>query len=153
MEDTRPKFLNSVSSLLNGSAASPISVAEHPDVQRLIKQVVRGDIKNKELEAENKQLKDENTCEECEKSLADKETGVITAYCILCVNAMVTKLRAEIDLLTAEKAKQKSEVSRLKNWLIKINHRTDGIGYDKKDKLLNKLINISEWCEKALKGD
>ena len=40
MEDTRPKFLN--------------SVTEHPDVQRLIKQVVRGNCQNKKLQAELK---------------------------------------------------------------------------------------------------
>ena len=43
MEDTRPKFLE--------------SVAEHPDVQRLIKQVVRSDFRIKELEAEIEDLK------------------------------------------------------------------------------------------------
>ena len=43
MEDARPKFLE--------------SVTEHPDVQRLIKQVIRSDIKIKELQAENKRLK------------------------------------------------------------------------------------------------
>ena len=42
MEDARPKFLE--------------SVTEHPDVQRLIKQVIRSDIKIKELQAENKRL-------------------------------------------------------------------------------------------------
>lgn len=41
-------------------------------------------------------LKDEWTCEECEKTLKDKETGV-TAFCISCWNAMITKLRKEID--------------------------------------------------------
>jgi len=45
MEDTTPKFLE--------------SVTEHPDVQRLIKQVNRGDKKIKELQAENKRLKKE----------------------------------------------------------------------------------------------
>ena len=44
MEDTRPKFLE--------------SVAEHPDVQRLIKQVVRSDLRIKELQAENERLKE-----------------------------------------------------------------------------------------------
>ena len=43
MEDTRPKFLE--------------SVTEHPDVQRLIKQVVRSDLRIKELQAENERLK------------------------------------------------------------------------------------------------
>jgi len=46
------------------------------------------------LQAELAVLKDELTCEECEKSLEDTETGV-TAFCMLCWNAMVTKLRAE----------------------------------------------------------
>ena len=45
MEDARPKFLE--------------SVTEHPDVQRLIKQVIRSDIKIKELQAENEGLKEE----------------------------------------------------------------------------------------------
>ncbi len=44
MDDTRPKFLN--------------SVTEHPDVQRLIKQVIRSDEENKQLQAENKRLKE-----------------------------------------------------------------------------------------------
>ena len=44
MEDTTPKFLE--------------SVTEHPDVQRLCKQIIRSDIKNKELQAENAKLKD-----------------------------------------------------------------------------------------------
>ena len=43
MDDTTPKFLE--------------SVTEHPDVQRLIKQVIRGDYMVKELRAENAQLK------------------------------------------------------------------------------------------------
>ena len=41
-------------------------------------------------------LKDELVCEECEKSLEDPETGV-TAFCMACWNAMITKLRAEIE--------------------------------------------------------
>ena len=41
-------------------------------------------------------LKDELVCEECEKSLEDPETGV-TSICIPCWNAMITKLRAEIE--------------------------------------------------------
>ena len=45
MEDTRPKFLE--------------SVTEHPDVQRLIKQVVRSDLRIKELQAENERLKED----------------------------------------------------------------------------------------------
>ena len=44
MEDTTPKFLE--------------SVTEHPDVQRLIKQVIRGDKKIKELQAKNERLKE-----------------------------------------------------------------------------------------------
>ena len=44
MEDTTPKFLE--------------SVTEHPDVQRLCKQIIRSDIKNKELQAENAKLKE-----------------------------------------------------------------------------------------------
>lgn len=44
MSDTTPKFLN--------------SVTEHPDVQRLIKQVIRSDEKVKQLEAENAKLKE-----------------------------------------------------------------------------------------------
>ena len=55
------------------------------------------------LTAELATLKDELTCEECEQSLVDPETGV-TALCMTCWNAMVTKLRAEIDLLKAENA-------------------------------------------------
>ena len=47
MEDTRPKFLE--------------SVTEHPDVQRLIKQVVRSDLRIKELQAENERLKDKHS--------------------------------------------------------------------------------------------
>ena len=46
MEDTTPKFLE--------------SVTEHPDVQRLCKQIIRSDIKNKELQAENAKLSKEN---------------------------------------------------------------------------------------------
>ena len=38
----------------------------------------------------------ELVCEECEKSLEDPETGV-TAFCMACWNAMITKLRAEIE--------------------------------------------------------
>ncbi len=53
---------------------------------------------NARLKAELAILKDELTCEECEQSLVDPETGV-TAFCITCWNAMVTKLRAEIDQL------------------------------------------------------
>jgi hypothetical protein len=53
------------------------------------------------LTAELATLKDELTCEECEQSLVDPETGV-TALCMTCWNAMVTKLRAEIDSLKAE---------------------------------------------------
>ena len=60
------------------------------------------------LTAELAILKDEYTCEECEKSLVDPETGV-TAFCIGCWNAVITKLRAEIDRLTAElKTKDKA---------------------------------------------
>lgn len=40
-------------------------------------------------------LQDEYTCEECEKSLEDKETG-ITAFCIGCWNKMVTNLRQQL---------------------------------------------------------
>ena len=59
------------------------------------------------LRAEIATLREELTCEECEQSLADPETGV-TALCMMCWNVMVTKLRAEIDRLTAEnKAKDK----------------------------------------------
>ena len=54
-----------------------------------------------QYEAELAKLKDELTCEECEQSLVDPETGV-TALCMTCWNAMVTKLRAEIDSLKAE---------------------------------------------------
>jgi len=46
------------------------------------------------LTAELATLKDECTCEECEKSFNDPETGV-TAICIPCWNEMVAKLRAE----------------------------------------------------------
>ena len=53
------------------------------------------------LRAEIATLREELTCEECEQSLADPETGV-TALCMMCWNAMVTKLRAEIDSLKAE---------------------------------------------------
>lgn len=45
MNNKTPKFLN--------------SVTEHPDVQRLIKQVIRGDAKNKQLQADNERLKEE----------------------------------------------------------------------------------------------
>jgi hypothetical protein len=45
MEDTTPKFLD--------------SVTEHPDVQRLIKQVIRSDVKNKQLQAELEKLKEQ----------------------------------------------------------------------------------------------
>lgn len=45
MDDKTSKFLN--------------SVTEHPDVQRLIKQVIRGDAKNKQLQAKNERLKKE----------------------------------------------------------------------------------------------
>lgn len=51
-------------------------------------------------------LKDELTCEECEKCLADPVTGV-TALCMTCWNAVVKKLRAEIDRLTAENRERK----------------------------------------------
>ena len=57
-------------------------------------------------------LKDELVCEECEKSLEDPETGV-TAICIPCWNAMVTKLRAEIDSLTAENKKYETALNKL----------------------------------------
>jgi len=60
------------------------------------------------LTAELAPLKDELTCEECEQSLVDPETGV-TAFCIGCWNAMVTKLRAEIDSLTAENTEFKGK--------------------------------------------
>jgi len=53
------------------------------------------------LKVELATLKDELTCEECEQSLVDPETGV-TALCMTCWNAMITKLRAEIDRLTAD---------------------------------------------------
>jgi len=51
-------------------------------------------------------LKDELVCEECEKSLEDPETGV-TSICIPCWNAMITKLRAEIEAKDVVIADQK----------------------------------------------
>jgi len=47
-----------------------------------------------QLEADLAVLSEECTCEECEKSLVDPETGV-TAFCMACWNAMITKLQAE----------------------------------------------------------
>ena len=47
------------------------------------------------LTAELATLKDECTCEECEKNFNDPENSGV-AFCILCWNAMVTKLRAKI---------------------------------------------------------
>jgi len=64
---------------------------------------------NERLKAENAKLKDELTCEECEQSLVDPETGV-TAFCITCWNLMVTKLRAEIDQYQAEIDKLETEL-------------------------------------------
>ena len=60
------------------------------------------------LTAELATLKDELTCEECEKSLVSLDTCV-TAICIPCWNAVVTKLRAEIDSLTAELAEARKK--------------------------------------------
>jgi len=52
---------------------------------------------NTELRAKLAILKDEYTCEECEKSFVDKETGInAPSICMACWNAMVTKLRAEL---------------------------------------------------------
>ena len=52
---------------------------------------------NTELRAKLAILKDEYTCEECEKSFVDKETGINEpSICMACWNAMVTKLRAEL---------------------------------------------------------
>jgi len=64
------------------------------------------------LTAELARLKDELTCEECEESLVNLETCV-TAICIPCWNAVVTKLRAEIDKLTAELKAKDKEIERL----------------------------------------
>jgi len=55
-------------------------------------------------------LKDEYTCEECEKSFVDKETGInAPSICMACWNAMVTKLRAEID-------KKEEALTRIATW-------------------------------------
>jgi len=51
-------------------------------------------------------LNAELTCEECEQSFNDPESGV-TALCMTCWNNIVTKLRGEIDLLTAENYKMR----------------------------------------------
>lgn len=51
VENKRPKEEN--------KAMSKESVTENPDVQRLIKQVIRGDAKSKQLQAENDRLKKE----------------------------------------------------------------------------------------------
>ena len=58
------------------------------------------------LTAELAELKDELTCEECEQSFSDPDSGV-TALCMTCWNTIVTKLRGEIDLLTAENYKMR----------------------------------------------
>ena len=56
-------------------------------------------------------LKDEYTCEECEKSFIDKETGINEpSICMSCWNAMVTKFLADL------KAKDE-EIVRLKGWV------------------------------------
>lgn len=49
-----------------------------------------------QLQTELDIWKDEYTCEECEKSLTDTTTGV-TAFCISCWNAMITKLRSDLS--------------------------------------------------------
>ena len=55
---------------------------------------------NARLKAELAILKEEYTCEECEECFVDKETGInAPSICMACWNAMVTKLRAEIDQL------------------------------------------------------
>ena len=58
------------------------------------------------LTAEIAALNAELTCEECEQSFNDPESGV-TALCMTCWNNIVTKLRGEIDLLTAENYKMR----------------------------------------------
>ena len=72
MEDARPKFLE--------------SVTEHPDVQRLIKQVIRSDIKIKELQAENERLKEEygeatDTIQDMIDVLKDTKKRLAKSHC------------------------------------------------------------------------
>ena len=73
------------------------------------------------LTAELARLKGELTCEECEENLEDPETGV-TAICIGCWSAMVTKLRAEIDSLTAENKDKNEEIEKLASHLLAIDN-------------------------------
>ena len=65
---------------------------------------------NARLKAEFAILKDEYTCEECEECFVDKETGINEpSICMSCWNAMVTKLRAEID-------KKEDALTRIDTW-------------------------------------
>jgi len=85
MEDTTPKFLE--------------SVTEHPDVQRLCKQIIRSDIKNKELQAENAKLQAEI------KSLKNQ----LLTPCVTC-NAFIenAKLKDAIQaIIDHEEARKK----------------------------------------------
>ena len=67
------------------------------------------------LTAELAVLKDELTCEECEKSLEYPETGV-TAFCMACWNAMITKLRAEIEAKDEEIGRLAETILRFDNY-------------------------------------
>jgi len=97
------------------------------------------------LTAELAILKDEYTCEECEKSLVDPETGV-TAFCIGCWNAVITKLRAEIDRLTAERDKWRDAYEeddiRTNGLCEKVNRLTAEL--KAKDEILRELLAYAE---------
>ncbi len=115
-------------------------------------------------------LQDEYTCEECEKSLEDKETGV-TAFCIGCWNKMVTKLRQKLaeaekehknnlavtqDMLKATLKgydnrgikiwKLKADLKQLRTTVAGINEAI----YD--DREITKW-KVAEWLTKAVKGE
>lgn len=77
-----------------------------------------------------------------------------TADGLLLSNRTGDAKELELDAIKAWNTRQpdlEAEIERLKDLLVKIYHRTYGFGCADKTALLNKLINIYEWCKQALK--
>ena len=86
-------------------------------------------------------LKDELTCEECEQSFSDPDSGV-TALCMTCWNTIVNKLRGEIDLLTAENYKMREGLEIGKSVLVLLEKALAELKV--KDELLKRAVLYGE---------
>ena len=167
MDDTTPKFLE--------------SVTEHPDVQRLIKQVIRGDYMVKELRAENAQLKralghpePDNSnkqymfCGYCGKEGA-MTIDELQQHILSCEKHPIFKLQAElkakdellfayesvkspINPLCAENAKLKELVKIKNEFLVAYRLRPSRMNRNVPEKVWSRFEKLRE-LDTALKGE